>query len=112
MSRDLLPGSVWWVDLGERRGREQRGQRPAVVVSSTDALQILERLIAIIPCTTTDRGWPNHVLLVGELRLARPTFGMTEQVTTIDRGALIRSAGQVAPACQDTIRTWMHDWLI
>jgi len=109
---DIRPGSVWWIDFGMRSGREQHGRRPAVVVSSADALQILQQLVAVLPCTTVPRGWPNHVRLDGELRLPRITYAMTEQVITIDREALIRPLGLIDDRCQAEIRRWLHDWLI
>lgn len=110
--RDLQPGSVWWVDFGEPEGRVQQGQRPAIVVSSVEAVRILERLVAVVPCTTTDRGWLNHVPLSGNLQLPRATFAMTEQLTTIDRDALLRPVGQLDTRCREQIRMWMNDWLM
>ena len=110
--RELQPGSVWWVDFGEPGGRVQQGQRPAVVVSSMAAVHIVQRLVAVLPCTTTDRGWPNHVQLSGNLQLPRATFAMTEQLTTIDRDTLLRPVGQLNTRCRDEIRMWINDWLM
>lgn len=50
------------------------------VVASDPDLQQADTLAIIVPATTGDRGWPNHVRLRGpDSRLSRPTFAVTEQ---------------------------------
>jgi mRNA interferase MazF len=106
------PGSVVWVGLDPSVGREQAGRRPAVVVASAGYLQAVTELAIIVPATTTDRGWPQHVRLTGPiLELPRATFAMTEQPRTISRHRIAASAGRVENECLDTIRRWLNDFL-
>ena len=65
MSRSLPAGTVILVDFGDTRGREPSGVRPAVVVSSSDVDEVVDRLLVVVPCTRTNRDWRNHVELRG-----------------------------------------------
>ena len=57
----LETGSIVWAELGEGVGREQGGRRPVVVISSADHRALVPDLVAVVPATGVDRGWPNHV---------------------------------------------------
>ncbi len=91
----LIEGAVVWVHLGPTQGREQSGHRPAVVVSGRHYLETVTTLVAVLPVTSTDRGWPNHVRLRGHHGLDRPSWAMAEQVRTIDRGRITGVSGAV-----------------
>ena len=108
---DLRRGMVVWADLDPVRGREQSGRRPVLVIASNRYLQRADTLAIILPATTTDRGWPNHVLLRGDLRLSEPTFAMTEQPRTITRGRLHRVAGVVDSLCMREVNEWLADFI-
>ena len=54
-----------WAELDPVRGREQAGRRPVLVVASDLYLEQADTLAIVIPATTVDRGWPNHVRLRG-----------------------------------------------
>lgn len=107
----LTPGRVIWVDLSPSRGREQSGHRPAVVVSSRDHLAVVDKLVVVLPCTRTDRKWPNHIELVGRTGLSERTFAMTEQPRTVSRVRVTEVSGNVSPDCFAQITTWLDDWL-
>lgn len=107
----LHAGRVLWADLGDGVGREQAGRRPVVVISSSDHLALADRLVTVLPCTTTDRDWPNHVVLTGPTSLKRATFAMTEQPITISRDRVVRTAGEVDDTCLAEILQWLDDWL-
>lgn len=109
--RVLSQGSVVWVNLSPTKGREQQGHRPAVVLSSSDHLSIVEDLVIILPCTTTSRGWPNHVRLTGQTGLDGETFAMTEQPRTISRNRISEVAGDVDSECLEQLQMWVADWL-
>lgn len=64
MSRSWGRGSVVWAVLDPASGREQARRRPVVVVAAEDYLDAVTTLV-VVPVTTVDRGWPNHVLLRG-----------------------------------------------
>jgi mRNA interferase MazF len=109
---DIEPGFVLLVNYGDGIGREQSGQRPVVVVSSIDHLDIADQLVTVIPCTTVMRGWPNHVRLTGPIGLSQPTVAITEQIRTIDRSRLLRITGTVDQRCLNEICLWLEDWKV
>lgn len=112
MTVPVVPGSVVWVDLNPTIGREQAGRRPAVIVASSGYLDAVTELAIVVPATTTDRGWPQHVQLTGPaLELPRPTYAMTEQPRTISRQRIASVAGTVDNDCLASIRRWLSDFL-
>ncbi len=112
MASDLRRGTLVWAELGPVRGRKRAGRRPALVVASDLYLKEADTLAIIIPVTTTDRGWPNHVLLRGPgLALDRPSFAMTEQPRTVTRDRLLDLAGTVDRATMQEVDGWLRDFL-
>lgn len=89
-------GEVWVVDLDPTRGREQRGRRPALIVS-TDAFNAgPARIAVVVPLTTTDRRVPLHVMIeppTGGVR--ERSFAMCEMVRSISTDRLSRLCGMV-----------------
>ena len=108
----LETGSIVWAELGEGVGREQGGRRPVVVISSVDHRSLVPDLVAVVPATRVDRGWPNHVELLGETGLKTRTFAMTEQPRAISRERIHGYAGTISAACLSEIATWVDDWLV
>ncbi|WP_298226851.1 type II toxin-antitoxin system PemK/MazF family toxin [Gryllotalpicola sp.] len=109
---EIRRGSVVWADLDPSVGREQGGRRPVVVVASDLFLEQADTLAIIVPATTSDRGWPNHVPLRGaDLSLARPTFAMTEQVRTVTRDRLFDPIGTADAATMVEVDRWLRDFL-
>lgn len=108
----IEPGSVVWVDLDPVAGREQGKRRPAVVVSSTEHLQAATTVVSVVPVTTRDRTWPNHIELAGGHGLQQQSWAMTEQVRTIARERVAAQVGQVDPGCLGEIAQWLHRWLV
>ena len=116
MSTDLGPaltkGSLCWVYLDPVRGREQGGRRPVVVVANTDYLATVTQLAIVVPVTTRDRGWPNHVRIDSDAGLESPSWAMAEQPRTIDRARIVSVVGQVSAATIDAIdfrlRAFLH----
>jgi mRNA interferase MazF len=101
---------VVWIAPGVAVGREQSGRRPALVVAGPDYLTVVDSLVIVVPLTTVDRGWPNHVAVAGaDLRQA--SWAMTEQVRTISRDRVVDRAGRVAPETLDVVRRWIRDFL-
>jgi len=85
-------GEIWEFDLSPKKGREQKGTRPCLIVS-TDALNRSDFGTAIVcPITTTHR--PSFRWRVGlvpaELRIAdaswspRQHWVATDQIVTVD----------------------------
>lgn len=112
MTTELRRGMVAWAELDPVRGREQSGRRPVLVVASDLYLAQADTLAIIVPCTTRDRGWPNHVKLAGEhLALPDTTYAMTEQPRTVTRERLLDVAGVVDARTMREVDGWLRDFL-
>lgn len=105
------PGDVLWVSLSPTTGREQSGRRPVLVVSGVEYGLLVDSLVIVVPVTSVDRKWPNHVPLTGPHGLDRPSFAMSEQPRTVSRQRLHARSGTVDDACLDTIRRFLGDFL-
>lgn len=112
MTLELRRGMVAWADLDPPRGREQAGRRPVLIVASDLFLEQADTLVIIVPATTKDRGWPNHVRLQGaDLALPEATFAMTEQPRTITGDRLISVIGTVDSDTMAAVDEWLRDFL-
>ena len=98
-----------WAELDPVRGREQAGRRPALVIASDLYLEQADTLAIIVPVTTNNRGWPNHVLMRGpDLALDQPSFAMTEQPRTVTRDRLFDLRAR-RWAVDEGCRPWLRD---
>jgi mRNA interferase MazF len=89
-------GEIWVVDLDPTRGREQRGTRPALVVSADPINSGPAQLVVIVPLTTTERGVPLHVRIEPPSGGVREvSFAMCEMVRSVSSARLLRSWGAV-----------------
>lgn len=112
MATDIRRGTLLWAELDPAQGRDQAGRRPALVVASDLYLEQADTLAIIVPATTNDRGWPNHVPLRGaKLALPRPTFAMTEQPRTVTRERLFDVIGAVDASTMREVDRWLRDFL-
>jgi mRNA interferase MazF len=108
---DLAPGVVAWATLEPVRGREQGSHRPVLVIASAGYLEAVTTLVIVLPISTVDRGWPNHVAIDGPSGLDRPSWIMSEQPRTLSRDRITGIAGQVSQVCLATVRVWLSDFL-
>lgn len=84
------------VAFDSQSGHEQRGRRPALVVSH-DLFNRKTGLAFVCPVTSTERGYPFHVEIPGGSDVAG--FVMVEQMRTIDyRARQVRRIGAAPPA--------------
>lgn len=105
-------GSIVWAELDSTMGREQGGRRPVLVVASDLFLTQADTLTIIVPATSVDRGWPNHVQLKGkDTGLSKPTYAMTEQIRTITRDRIHGVIGVVDKATMKEVDGWLRDFL-
>ena len=107
----LWRGSVAWADLSPARGRERSGKRPVLVVASRGYLETVTALVVVLPVTTADRGWSNHVPLRGAHGLDRASWVMTEQVRTITRDRIGDVVGLVDDATLGDVDVYLRDFL-
>ena len=102
-----LRGEIWEIDLNPRRGQEQKGVRPCLVVS-TDALNRSRfGTIIVCPITTTERktfAWrvgvsPEDLRVADASWQPLPHWIATDQIVTIDSaGRAIRHLATLADA--------------
>lgn len=87
-----LRGQVWEFDLNPKRGREQRGVRPCLIVSADALNRSTFGTVIICPITTRERPtfrW-RPGLTPRDLRVAatewepRPHWVATDQIVTVD----------------------------
>src|SRR4030043_2074773 len=91
-------GDFVTVTFDPQSGHEQRGRRPALVVSN--ALFNKHTGLAIVcPLTNTDRSFPFHVAVVNDPNV--PGFVMVEQVKSIDFRA--RKAERIGKASDSVL---------
>ena len=86
------------VTFDPQSGHEQRGRRPALVVSNTLFNQ-QTGLAIVCPITNTDRGYPFHVAITDNPDVRG--FVMVEQVKSIDFRA--RKAKPIGKASDDVL---------
>ena len=86
------------VTFDSQWGHEQKGRRPALVVSNTLFNQ-QTGLIIVCPLTTTDRGYPFHVAVTANPYVTG--FVMVEQVKSIDYR--VRRAKAIGKASDDLL---------
>jgi mRNA interferase MazF len=93
-----LRGEIWEVDLDPRKGREQSGVRPCLVVSTDGLNRSRFGTVIVCPITTTYREsfrW-RPGLEPADLRLAdagwtpKPHWVETDQIVTVDRAERLR----------------------
>jgi mRNA interferase MazF len=90
---------VWLIRLPpeQSEGREQRGNRPAIVVSANEFNSGPAGLLTIVPLTTRRRGEnPWHVTIPQrEGGLTEQSYAMVEQTRTISADRLLDRLGAV-----------------
>jgi mRNA interferase MazF len=106
---DPLRGEIWMVDLNPTRGREQRGRRPALVVSSNTFNRGPADLVVVLPITGTERGIPLHVPVAPpEGGLSKLSFVKVEDVRSVSKQRCTKRWGRVASdtmaAVEDRLR--------
>lgn len=87
-------GDLWWADFSPTEGREQRGRRPALIVSDDRFNDSAAGLILLCPLTTTERpGIPWHIEIGPSSGLPQRSFVMCEQVRSASTTRLGNRAG-------------------
>jgi mRNA interferase MazF len=106
----LAPGDVIWAHPEFAVGREQSGRRPALVVAGAAYLDTVDTLALVVPITSVDRGWPNHIEVLGT-QLEQRSWAMSEQIRTISRERVVGRSGRVDDATLSAVRGWIADFL-
>lgn len=89
-------GEIWVTELDPTRGREQRGTRPALIVSADPLNHGPAQLVVVVPLTTTARGVPLHVRIEPPNGGVRETsFAMCEALRSVSKERLVSRWGEV-----------------
>jgi len=101
-----LRGQIWDVDF------EGFGEHPAVVLSANRLNQVLGH-VAVVPITGTSGPQATHVVLTRDAGLTRydQSFADVTEVQPVDRYALLRQRGQLAPAELGSIQSRLRVYL-
>jgi len=87
----MKKGEIWIVDLGTRSGREQMGERPAVVIGHAN------QLVQVIPLTSNlERYNMSFTLLIEKTPkngLSKDSIALVFQIVSIDKRRLKRRVG-------------------
>jgi len=78
-------GEVWWAQAEDRR-------RPVLVVTRTDAVAVLRRVV-VAPVTRTVRGIPTEIQLGPAEGLAVPCAASFDNVQPVSRALLTERVG-------------------
>ena len=94
-------GEIYWADLVPRSGSEQTGRRPVVLMSHDGFNEIAAwRSMIVVPVTTSasqaKRGPTVVELPSGATGLAKKSFAVCHQVTTLDRAKLTKRLGALS----------------
>ena len=80
---DYVPkqGDIIWLDFNPQSGHEQKGRRPAIVISN-DFFNLRTGLSLACPITSSRRNYPLHVNINGCRTISG--FIMAEQIKSVD----------------------------
>ncbi|CAN5381261.1 hypothetical protein BH23ACT6_BH23ACT6_26510 [soil metagenome] len=81
-----------------------------LVVASQPYLDVVDTLAIVVPVTSTDRGWPNQVPIMG-IEEVGPCYAMTEQPRTLSRERLGATIGVVSEECLAEVRLWLGEFI-
>lgn len=96
---DPLRGEIWTLDLSPTRGREQRGRRPALVISTNQFNRGPAELVVVLPITGTHRGIPLHVRIAApEGGLKKTSYVKCEDIRSVSKDRFGKRCGMVTQA--------------
>jgi mRNA interferase MazF len=73
-------GDIIRLNIGPRKGTEQDGYRPFLVLTDKDINELTGR-VSGLPITSTIRGWETEIPITS---LPRPGVALSDQITTLD----------------------------
>ena len=117
-----LRGEIWEVNPNPRKGREQKGIRPCLIVSTDGLNRSRFGTVIVCPVTTTERAsfiWrpkmvPADLRVTDSTWTAQPNWIETDQIVTVDVGQrLIRQLAVVTnPEKMAEVNSWLRRLLI
>lgn len=84
MTKTLIPdrGDIVWLDFNPTKGHEQKGHRPAIVVSPKN-FNLKNKMCWVVPMTNTVRGHAFEVIVNGK-KGNTTGVAITQQIRAID----------------------------
>jgi len=91
-------GEVYWADLGKRRGSEQEGRRPVLIIQNDLGNKYSPTTIVATLTGELDKKTEKLHVRVSPVTSGLPREGMvlTEQVVTIDKERLEKKIGKLS----------------
>ena len=92
-------GDIYYANLGSRKGSEQGGKRPVVVIQNNTGNKHAPTL-TVVPVTSALKkpNQPTHFVFNPKSVLSRPSMVMAEQTHTIDKTRIISYVGKLDDA--------------
>ena len=83
MVKKYIPkqGDIVFLDFTPTKGHEQKGYRPAVVISN-DVFNLNTKMVILCPITSSDKEFPTHYLLEKSLKVKGSV--LCEHIRSID----------------------------
>lgn len=117
-----LRGEIWEINLKPRNGREQKGLRPCLIVSTDGMNRSRFGTVIVCPVTTTERErfiWrprivPEDLRVTDAAWTVRPHWVETDQIITVDTDQrLVRRLAVIVNAEKmKEVDTWLQRLLI
>ena len=89
-----VQGEIWWAEADDKR-------RPVLVVTRTEAIPVLNRIL-VAPVTRTVRGIPTEIVLDQQSGLKEPSAASFDNLQPIRKTFLTQRVGSV-PAARSAI---------
>ena len=97
-------GEIWLVDLDPTQGREQKGTRPALILSTDRFNSGPAELVILLPLTKVSKGIPSHILIArSDSGLDHDSYIISEQVRCVSKARLARKIGHAPRAAIERV---------
>lgn len=92
-------GDIYHANLGFRKGSEQGGKRPVVVIQNNTGNRYAPTL-TVVPITSAVKktNQPTHIVFDCKSVLVRPSMVVAEQTQTIDKSRIVSYVGRLDEA--------------
>lgn len=107
-SKQPCRGEVWQVNLNPALGHEQRGIRPALIVSTDTFNHGPAELVIALPITSKGKGIPFHVeVKPPEGGLTSASFIKCEEIRSLSTVRLMKRMGEVKDSTLEKVEDRM-----
>lgn len=101
-------GDIYWVDLEPTKGAEIKKLRPCVIISATP-INKARHTVVIIPISSSAKARPPIAVSIN--CLDRAATAICDQIRTVDKSRLVRSAGKIALEDLETLEKGLRQVL-